>query len=91
MILLIAAALLLAGCSDIGLDGVWGSAPSEVFPDKPSVASASVEPAALEICGEAAQDRSTDAARQGFDDTVQRTVYHDTYTDCLAWVQRRLR
>ena len=90
-ILLMAAALLLAGCSDVGLDDVWGSAPSEALPDKPLVASASVEPAAIEICNEAAQARSTDAARQGFDETVQRTVYNDTYADCVAWAQRRLR
>ena len=77
---------LLAGCSDAGLDDLWRQPDARAAADPPVAA----PPAITAYCTRAAQDRATDAERQGFDETTRQTVYGATYADCLSWSQRAL-
>jgi len=86
MVGLLMAGSLLAGCSDAGLDDLWRQPDARAAADPP----AAVPPAIMAYCTRAAQDRATDAERQGFDEATQQTVYGATYADCLNWSHRAL-
>jgi hypothetical protein len=85
--LVAAASLLLGGCESIG--SYWdGSSGTSAYP--PAVmASAAPEVARNTSCEDAALKRSGDAAAQDFDESVQQTVYRETYANCLKWAALR--
>jgi len=88
-ILVIAAALPLAACGSV--NGWIGGAGDPVYPPGGPVV-ARTAPAASPFaakCTETAQARSSDAAGQGFGDTVVQSVYQETYANCMEWSARR--
>ncbi len=91
---LLAAASLLAGCSDADWAHVMSyddyppsaaAAPDAPAPTYASVATVSASPSAADRCSRVAEERMTDADYQGFDAATQQQVRDKTYSDCLAW------
>ena len=39
-------------------------------------------------CARVAKERTDDVQNQGFDETVQRSVYDSAYADCMLWSKR---
>ena len=96
---LIAAALLLAGCTGIGLPQRGFATrffQSDIEPDlRPPPAAfegtpllVNGMPAAPNACEAIAQARAHDAAVQGFGDAVQQQVFTGTLADCRRWRDR---
>jgi len=94
---LVLALPLLAGCAD----GDWAylthydspAVTGDAAPDVPAAPvkyrhEMSVEGRSPSQCRRAAEERSVDAERQGFDDDIRKVVYDKTYADCMAWQGR---
>ncbi|MBV9542596.1 MAG: hypothetical protein JO167_15150 [Alphaproteobacteria bacterium] len=97
-----AAALLVAGCTDADWSR-WTTfdspreypvaPPPAAVPPPPAVTGtvmvpvATIAPASTN-CERTALERRGDAEAQGFDEDTQKRVYDATYADCMTWAAR---
>ena len=96
IVLSLASVLLLAGCTDAEWASVMtfgDGAKALNYPDNAAAANyaayrAGRQPTAEQRCAHVAQERSDDAAVQGFEAEVQQDVHDRTYTDCMTWEAR---
>ena len=98
ILILVSAALLLAGCTDADWSHIMptgGSSAANEFPpdEAPGPTTISTHPkpqnpSTEEKCRRVARERSDDALTQGFDETVQQQVHDATYSDCITWAVR---
>jgi hypothetical protein len=95
------AALLLTGCADgdwahlnryeSPLSDPTGATPTAM--PEAAVAPAAVsyrqamgaQDPSVTLCARTADERATDAERQGFEDAVRKAVHDKTYADCMTW------
>lgn len=99
ILLSLASVLLLAGCTDADWARVMtygDGAKSLNYPEDTAAANYSAyvagrPPTAEQKCSRIAQERSEDAAVQGFEPDVQQEVHNRTYADCMTWEARELK
>jgi hypothetical protein len=96
-LLLLTSVLLLAGCTDADWSHLTTFDPPAntsalAYPDAPDDTSAASyarivtsPPSAAADCTRVADERSSDAAFDEFDDEAQQLVHAKTYADCMAW------
>ena len=88
--------LLLAGCTDADWAYVmtYGDGAKALnYPEDTAAANHAADvsgrpPTAEQKCARVAQERSDDAAVQGFEADVQQQVHDRTYADCMTWAIR---
>ena len=99
IVLSLVSVLLLAGCSDADWAAVMtygDGAKVQNYPEDTAAANhaayvAGRPPTAEQKCAHVAQERSDDAAVQGFEADVQQDVHNRTYADCMTWEGRTLK
>ena len=92
----LASVLLLAGCTDADWANVmtYGDGAKALnYPEDAAAANytayvAGRRPTPEQKCAAVAQERSADAAVQGFESDVQQEVHARTYADCMSWQAR---
>ncbi len=89
----LALVVLLTGCVDADRSGIVAFAPAT---PNSSLISISTESAADvssktdQYCRNVADTRASDAGAQGFDSSIQQSVYREAYADCVHWSSNRL-
>ena len=76
---------LLGACTDADWASVTAFPTASASSAGPSRPAAEPSQRFSAACARAADERSTDAAVQGFDPDIQRDVRDKTYADCLTW------